>query len=159
MVEIYNTTKQTRRRFDCLLIETKQITAANETKTLPVNSIPPYVTNVLYKSLGFIDTASLDTSMRGRSPAEQRRFILRRDHQMSTFVFVDKEFWICSVDIGFAHDHETEIVKHFFLPREWQNAEWLDMAMVTTSGDVLCPRNGTVAVVSNGLIAEFDGQD
>ena len=140
----------------CLLIETKHVSCRSETGTLPVSSISPYVAEAVYKSLGFVDEAKLDAARRGKSPAEHRRFVRRQDHRLSTFVFVDKEFWICSVDIGPSQDENIEILKHFFLPRDWQNAEWLDMAVATASGEVLCPRNGTVAVVSNGLINEFE---
>ncbi|KXT07947.1 hypothetical protein AC579_3909 [Pseudocercospora musae] len=158
LIEVYDITKQISRRHDTLLMRTAQINNANKSSTVSVRSIAPAVAEVLYKSLGFVDCNNLVLIKGARSMSEHRRSIQRRDQGLSTFVFVDKDFWVCSVDIGYMKDQQSEIVKHFFLPRDWQNSEWLDMATVMTSGDFLCPRNGTVAVVSDWLGEEFDGR-
>ncbi|KAK0267934.1 hypothetical protein LTR35_015866, partial [Friedmanniomyces endolithicus] len=158
MVEIFGTTKQARRRSACLLMETAFSAESDDsTSVVSVCSIPSRLTEALHTSLGFVDPDHLVMPARKGSFAEHRRTQSRRQRDLSTFVFVDKDFWVCSADIGMVQDEEVEIRKHFFLPGDWRNAEWLELATVTPSGHVLCPRNGTVATVSNGLTEEFGG--
>lgn len=157
MAEILDT-NQTRRRSDCLLIRTESLQKDGSVSSVPVRSIHPKLADALYQPLGFIDADSLNFTGRGRPLVAQRRAMLRRKYGLSTFVFVDKTFFVCSVDIGFLDGTNVEIHKHFFLPRDWQNAEWLEMATVTTSGNFLCPRNGDVAVVTNGFLDQFGTQ-
>ncbi|KAM0611995.1 hypothetical protein ACHAP1_000890 [Verticillium nonalfalfae] len=68
----------------------------------------------------------------------------------SSMAFLDRDFWLCtwylSADAG-----NVKIRKHFFLPRDWINMECLELAMITHDGRFLCPRNGELVVVSNGL--------
>ena len=155
LIEVIGATKQRRRRSQCLLMDTKHLDPGGTVRTLPVCSIPSKLVESLYVSLGFIDPASF-TSMRALSALEHRRSVSPRQLDLSTFAFVSTDFWVCSADIGIGQrEEDLEIKRHFFLPRDWQNAEWLEMAKVTPAGDFLCPRNGDVAVVSNGFSEEF----
>lgn len=45
--------------------------------------------------------------------------------------------------------------KHFFLPSDWANPNRIPMAKVSTNGVFLCPRDGEVGVVYNGLREEW----
>ncbi|SMY21055.1 unnamed protein product [Zymoseptoria tritici ST99CH_1A5] len=154
LVEVYGATKQTRRRSDVLLIETKHLIYGGTANTVPVFSLPAKLLDTLHVSLGFITPIS-----RTPSTSDHRRCVPHRQHDFSTFAFVDKDFWVCSADVWFGQGEDVEISRYFFLPRDWQNAEWLDMATVTKGGDFLCPRNGDVAVVSNGFADEFRPQN
>ncbi|KAK5167353.1 uncharacterized protein LTR77_007052 [Saxophila tyrrhenica] len=156
MVELFETTKQTRRRAACLLMETKHFSKKTTETSIPVCSLPSDLTDNLYISLGFVNAESQATANHRGSFAEHRRSSVRRQYNLSTFVFVDRNFWVCTSDVGFPQEQNVAIRKHFPLPRDWQNAECLDMATVTETGNILCPRNGNVAVVSNGLIEEYD---
>ena len=159
LVEIYGSTNQARRRSDCLLIETQHIEPDRDPPSVPVSSLPLEIAKNLWISLGFIegdDPVLLPSHRPSLSPApDSRRSISRRGFGQQTFVFVDNEFWVCSVNIGGASGQLVETRKHFFLPRDWQNTEWLEMATVTPSGHFLCPRNGDIAVVSNGFMEEW----
>ncbi|PPJ56778.1 hypothetical protein CBER1_05969 [Cercospora berteroae] len=157
MIEIY--AKQTKRRSACMLLELKHFSSGTLPQSIPVRSIPSKLIEALYVSLGFVDADTITLPGRRGSYAEHRRSISRRRNDLSTFVFVDRDFWVCSVDFGFAEtqDYDVLIHKHFFLPMDWQNSEWLEMATVTSAGHVLCPRNGNIAVVCNGLVEEFAG--
>lgn len=39
---------------------------------------------------------------------------------------------------------------------DWQNVEWLDMAIVTPDAKTLCPRDGGIAVISNGFLDDYN---
>ncbi|EME89289.1 uncharacterized protein MYCFIDRAFT_170768 [Pseudocercospora fijiensis CIRAD86] len=152
MIEIYGATRQTRRRSACLLAEMKHLSSDGLGQSLVVQSIPSILMDALYVSLGFVDADALSVPGRRGTFAEHRRSVSRRHHDLSTFVFVDRDFWVCSADIGSANiqNSELEIHKHFFLPRDWQNSEWMEMATVTPDGNVLCPRNGAIARLTRG---------
>ncbi|KAB5545927.1 hypothetical protein GE09DRAFT_1132977 [Coniochaeta sp. 2T2.1] len=45
--------------------------------------------------------------------------------------------------------------RHSCLPRDWINMDCLESAQVTSDGRLLCPGNGEVAVVHNGLKLEW----
>lgn len=72
----------------------------------------------------------------------------------NVLVFLDKDYWICTSGVG--PRGEGRIRRHFFLPRDWLNMELLEMAIVTVSGHILCPRNAEVAIIANGLVDEWD---
>lgn len=67
-----------------------------------------------------------------------------------SLAFIDREFWVRSWNVG-VDAAGTAIKRHFFIPRDWINMECLELAQVTLDGRFLCPRNGEVAVVHNGL--------
>ena len=49
----------------------------------------------------------------------------------------------------------ARVKRHFFLPRDWQNLDWLELAVMRPDGVLLCPRNGEVALVEEGLREEW----
>jgi hypothetical protein len=63
--------------------------------------------------------------------------------------FINREFWICTA--AFTGTQAGRIGKHFFLPRDWVNLNWLEFATLINDGKILCPRNGEVAILSNGF--------
>ncbi|KAI9690720.1 MAG: hypothetical protein M1820_009872 [Bogoriella megaspora] len=63
-------------------------------------------------------------------------------------VFLDHDYWLCTWDAELGADG---IRRHFFLPKNWVNANCLQMALVNDHGSFLCPRYGYVAVVRNGI--------
>ena len=154
LIEVIGATKQRRQRTRCLLIDIKHLVKDSPATTVPVCSIPSKLAESLYVSLDFINPTPFLASQRRSST--QRRSVSGRQLDLSTFAFVSTEFWVCSADIGNGQrDEDVEIRRHFFLPRDWQNTEWLELAKVTPVGDFLCPRNGDIAVVSNGFSEEF----
>lgn len=84
-------------------------------------------------------------------------------------VYLDKSFWVCSYrinnknndsSVGTEHQREyhedaTKIRRHFFLPRDWVDAESLKLCRVMADGTFLCPRKGEVAVVRSDLGSEW----
>ncbi|GIZ37585.1 hypothetical protein CKM354_000102800 [Cercospora kikuchii] len=149
MIDMYEDTMHSKRRTACLLIEMMHLEIEALAQAIPVQSVPCRLIEVLYMPLGFVNTGLITSSSRRDSLTEQLI--------CSTFVFVDRDFWVCSVNLTFAETQGPDAIirKHFFLPRDWQNAELLEMASVTPAGDVLFPRHGKVAVVCNGLFEEF----
>ncbi|KAK5047249.1 hypothetical protein LTR84_006771 [Exophiala bonariae] len=63
--------------------------------------------------------------------------------------FIDREFWVCTAP--FTGTNAGHIRRHFFLPRDWVNLDWLELAKLSSDGKILCPRNGEVAIISNGF--------
>lgn len=81
-------------------------------------------------------------------------------------VYLDKSFWVCSCRInnnnnnsrlGTEQEHEdaTTSRRHFFLPRDWVDAESLKLCRIMADGTLLCPRKGEVAVVRSDLGSEW----
>ena len=88
-------------------------------------------------------------------------------------VYLDKSFWVCSCRINInntkrlvtedehehEHDHEREDAlttrRHFFLPRDWVDAESLKLCRIMADGTLLCPRKGELAVVRSDLGSEW----
>ncbi|MCJ1285606.1 hypothetical protein MMC26_004947 [Xylographa opegraphella] len=72
----------------------------------------------------------------------------------NTLVFLDREYWICTwsfSNIGIG----SRVRRHFFLPRDWLNLASLELALMRNDGTLMCPRNGEVALVWNGLKEEW----
>lgn len=90
-------------------------------------------------------------------------------------VFLDKSFWVCSWRLpadqsgrtvistsprgsasgfGIESDITSSVQRHFFLPRDWVNAETLGLCELLGNGTILCPRKGEVAVIKSGLGGE-----
>ena len=110
--------------------------------------------------LRIIDVASLRETAAGESatlepipvPAdvaaaiERPLNVLGRDR----LVFLDSSFWICTWRLRHAGG-PGGLTRHFFLPRDWVNAESLKLCQVMADGTFICPRNGEVAVIKSGL--------
>jgi WD40 repeat protein len=63
-------------------------------------------------------------------------------------VFLDHEYWLCSWQL----DEVKGVKKHFVLPKDWLNADSLQIALINDYGTFLCPKFGAVAAVRNGII-------
>ena len=61
------------------------------------------------------------------------------DHVLA---FLDHEFWVCSYTLS--ETRPGRIKRHFFLPRDWLNLGWLELAVMRTDGVLVCPRYGEV---------------
>ncbi|CAL8574483.1 hypothetical protein XPA_000443 [Xanthoria parietina] len=63
-------------------------------------------------------------------------------------LFLDTTFWVCTWEL-------TGLIpamkRHFFLPRDWISPTSLQLVTYNEHGTVLCPRNGEVAIVKNGI--------
>lgn len=69
--------------------------------------------------------------------------------QRYLFAFIDHDFWVRTWSVD---DVEGAVCRrHFFLLRDWVNMECLELAQVTVNGKFLCPRNGELVVVHNGV--------
>ncbi|KAI0156467.1 hypothetical protein GGR57DRAFT_82780 [Xylariaceae sp. FL1272] len=108
--------------------------------SLDVQPLPRTVLSQITMPLGFVD----DDLVSGF------RFTKRQDtHDRLSLAYLDSDFWVCTWPLG---DLDGDnITKHFFLPRDWVNMDCLELATMTMDGRLLCPRNGEVAVVWNGL--------
>ncbi|MCJ1466023.1 hypothetical protein MMC07_004642 [Pseudocyphellaria aurata] len=62
-------------------------------------------------------------------------------------VFLDQDYWICTWRVS----TDSAPRRHYFLPKDWINAESLDMCVLTPRGTFLYPRNGDVAVIECDL--------
>lgn len=63
-------------------------------------------------------------------------------------VFLDHKYWVCSWKIDSPIDSYK---KHFFLPKDWLNVDTVNLSILNPQGTLLCPRNGEVAIVRNGI--------
>ena len=127
-----------RRKGKYILLRTQDLEGnvpAKDNPTLTPITLPPPVTARMELPLGFI------ANDLGRSGAFANGNVL---------AFLDPEFWVStwSLDDGPPH---ARIKRHFFLPQDWLNMDCLDLSVMTKEGVFLCPRNGEVAVVRNGL--------
>jgi WD40 repeat protein len=63
-------------------------------------------------------------------------------------VFFNHQNWLCTWEIGSG----VEGYKHHLpLPNDWTNKETLNSSVLNDHGTLLCPRNGEVAIIKNGL--------
>ncbi|KAH0541241.1 hypothetical protein FGG08_004246 [Glutinoglossum americanum] len=63
-------------------------------------------------------------------------------------VFLDHHFWVCTWEVERVYRKHK---RHFFLPKDWLSPMALGLLVLNGQGSVLCPRNGEVAVVKEGL--------
>ena len=69
-------------------------------------------------------------------------------------VFIDRHFWVCTwkfASLAKRHD----VVRHFFLPRDWISTESLQLSHITPEGKILWLRKGEVAVIESDLGSEW----
>ncbi|MCJ1434911.1 hypothetical protein MMC27_004281 [Xylographa pallens] len=76
--------------------------------------------------------------------------ILPTDH----FVFVNMENWVCTWRLG-SGDDAPKIRQHYFLPRDWVNADCLRLCLLLADGTLLCPKDGEVAVIRSDLRSDW----
>ena len=65
-------------------------------------------------------------------------------------VYLDNESWVCTWRLGSTNE-SAGLERHFFIPRDWLNAETLDLCLVMDDGTFLCPHYGEVAVIKSAL--------
>ncbi|KAF3346384.1 Putative cytochrome b5 [Verticillium dahliae VDG2] len=135
-----------RRTLDLFTMDVAFLEPGQEGLASPVNSVsatplPQQILREIEVPLGFVaDHVGLKKTLG----------VPRNLDGASSMAFLGRDFWLCtwylSADAG-----NVKIRKHFFLPRDWINMECLELAMITHDGRFLCPRNGELVVVSNGL--------
>jgi WD40 repeat protein len=63
-------------------------------------------------------------------------------------VFFNHQHWLCTWEIGTA---VKDYKRHLFLPKDWISSETLSLNALGDHGTLLCPRNGEVAIIKNGI--------
>lgn len=117
----------------------------------PAKPIPPDLEAHMIKPLGFLTMDHLGRRKSSAAvpplPTAPSRIT---DHVLA---FIDHGFWVCTYTIN--ESDPGRVKRHFFLPRDWLNLDWLELAIMRADGTLLCPRNGEVAVVENGVREEW----
>ena len=152
-------TTQGRHERQYMLINCTDLTE-NSCTTVKATPLPPDLQAAIVIPLGFVATeASLAT--RRKTSLQQTNTPLTTG-TMSTAIpraaehilaFLDHDFWVCTYMLS--ELRPGRIKRHFFLPRDWLNIDWLELAVMRPDGVLLCPRNGEVALVENGLREEW----
>jgi hypothetical protein len=144
LLQLSQTTSQHRRRQEFLIIHVAELDTADlaEEKVITAITLPQELQDYIDRPLSFVG-AEYTTTLR-----ERRGFSASSngDH----LAFLDKEAWVCTISLG---DMEKggKVKRHFFLPQDWLNTEYMELAQVTRQGVFLCPKNGEVGLVHNGL--------
>lgn len=63
-------------------------------------------------------------------------------------VFLDHQCWLCTWEID---TDVSNYKRHFFLPRDWLSPSTLQLVTLNGHGTLLCPKNGEVGIVKNGI--------
>ncbi|KAJ9500638.1 hypothetical protein H2202_003854 [Exophiala xenobiotica] len=169
LMEVSHSTFQGRRDTDRLILDISRMVAGTQPSKLLAKPLPSELAKCLEIPIGFVAS---HTSL---APPHDRRISMPQSPTKSfaakyspskdsavtngnTLVFLSKDFWICTCDLnhlrnttGPSDEEEISVKRYFFLPRDWVNMDLLQLATVTLGGQILCPRNGEVAVVENGL--------
>jgi WD40 repeat protein len=66
----------------------------------------------------------------------------------TSVVFLDNNCWVCTWNML---DETGQVVRHFFVPKDWVHTGMPRMAVVNAQGTFFCPRYGEVAIVRNGI--------
>jgi len=157
LVQSSEATFQGRRERECMLIDLTSMDDLYATKQAQAKPLPPELRLELEMPLGFVTSplAALPHSRQSsvHSPREAAFSPTLWRSSNCLLVFVSKDFWICSFNLG--PGQPGRVRRHFFLPRDWWNMDLLELATVTPDGQILCPRNGEVGIIANGLIEEW----
>ena len=62
------------------------------------------------------------------------------------FIFLNKSYWVCSYSLEQGLE-ENHVKRHYFLPKDWLNADSLRFCTLHSDGSLLIPNNGQLAVV------------
>lgn len=66
----------------------------------------------------------------------------------TSIVFLDHDCWVCTWNM---QDETGQVMRHFFIPKDWVNTSTSHMAMVNIHGTFYCPRYSDVGIVRNGI--------
>ncbi|KAK3315933.1 hypothetical protein B0H66DRAFT_604239 [Apodospora peruviana] len=66
----------------------------------------------------------------------------------TSIVFLDHDCWVCTWDM---QDGSGQVLRHFFIPKDWLNASTAHMTVANSYGALFCLRYGDVAIVRNGI--------
>ncbi|OTA80149.1 hypothetical protein M434DRAFT_86684 [Hypoxylon sp. CO27-5] len=69
----------------------------------------------------------------------------------SRLVFIDKNLWVCSLQLQRGRDDAYKYAKHFFMPADWFSQRRHLNTGITKKGDILYVRTEEIAVIKNGL--------
>lgn len=119
--------------------------ATRSNKLVP---LPRHLQALIHIPLGFINAglnvAALYSSTSVTDTAENH------------LAFLSNEGWISTMYLG-GKDVPDRVKSHYFLPRDWLVEDTLELAQITASGTLFCPKNGEVGIVWNGLGTEWAG--
>ena len=68
-------------------------------------------------------------------------------------IYLDHDSWVCTWSIDSRND-SAGLQRHFFIPRDWLNAETLERCQLMSNGAFLFPHYGEVAVIESALSLE-----
>ena len=155
LVQISRATSQRRSRKEYMLLEILAI--QEDQTTISPKALPAELLSNLEAPLGFISTSFLNEPNSGKSTSysqeEVRAPRLDLPGTEQILAFVSKDSWVCTYSIG--EGMPGRVKKYFFLPRDWLNMDWMELATVTTDGKLLYPRNGEVAIIEGWLNEEW----
>ena len=152
---ISRSTPQGRHEKQFMMINLANMTNSTNTEVIAV-ALPSDVQAMLSIPLGFLAPDALSGTRRKSSlqrmasPPPESASLLPTEHVLA---FLDHAFWVCTYILS--ETRMGRIKRHFFLPRDWQNLDWLELAVMRPDGVLLCPRNGEVALVEEGLREEW----
>jgi hypothetical protein len=155
LVEISYATSQRKRSKRYMMIDLHSLIRDQEVCT--AKALPVELLADLEIPLGFVAAKNLNavkrriSSVYSTSVAAVPQLNLPADEQV--LAFISKDFWICTY--VFHEGFSGQVQRYFFLPRDWLNTEWLELATVTADGKILCQRNGDVAIINNWMHEEW----
>ncbi len=147
-------THQGRRERQYMLINLASMTGSLNT-TVTAAALPPDLQASIAIPLGFL-AANTSSTTRRKSSLQQTPTSTTSTTPLATehvLAFLDHTFWVCTYTLSETRSGRAK--RHFFLPRDWLNLDWLELAVMRPDGVLLCPRNGEVALVENGLREEW----
>lgn len=123
--------------------------------TITAAALPPDLQASISIPLGFL-AADASLANRRKSSLQQNPTGTASATPHTTdhiLAFLDHTFWVCTYTLS--ETRPGRVKRHFFLPRDWQNVDLLELAVMRPDGVLQCPRNGEVALVENGLREEW----
>jgi len=127
-----------RPRYSFIVLPTAQIHAAASTRnsttgdrTIKPIAIPPSLASVVAHAVGILPDGRL--------------------------VFLDNRLWVCTGALPLSPDTASarDILRHFFIPRDWVTTKDLRLCRLLRDGTLLCPSKGEVAVMRGDLVVEW----
>lgn len=119
-------------------------------QSVPRQQLPEIVSQLINIPLGFVLEA-IEMRMWLRDVTTAAAAVSMNGEERCSLAFIDHDFWVRTWSLD---DPDGHCKKHFFLPQDWINMESLVLSVVTPDGRFLCPRNGEMAVIHNGLWME-----